>query len=81
MTRYKGIVSDSVVKIERQLLPDVSYGECLTKHTPYIVVGELANGYCVECWDKTNKGGCMTQNEMNKALRDTRRNSKKKEKA
>ena len=55
-------------EIEDMEMPEISYGECKNRvHRP-IVMAELANGFCIVCWDK-GKGTVVSPNHMRKNKR------------
>ena len=59
-------------------IPEESFGICKTAKHKGMSPSELAIGYCLECWDR-GWGGCLTQNDEQKLIRDRKRNYKRKE--
>lgn len=55
-------------EIEDVEMPEVSYGECQTESHRPIIIAELANGFCMECWDR-GRGAPKSSHHMRKNKR------------
>ena len=55
-------------KLNQIEFPVETYGLCQSTSKSHAekYMTYLANGYCVDCWYTSNKGGCITKNDAQK---------------
>ena len=49
--------------LKKIVMPKESYGICKKRSHKPVVLAELANGYCIDCWDKSLGGQLDTDRE------------------